>query len=133
VGRALADNGFGRLVSLEIDPANCAVAEDNVRRYGVTDQVSIVCGNSLDYRAEDGLDLCLFDSELSRRGEEFLYFLPRMVPGATVVFHDTNDAHRVVGQVIQWLMKRRLLVGMFLPTPRGIFLGQAVQPPPKQS
>lgn len=122
MGSALRDNGRGRLVSLEVDPESHAVASERIAAAGLQAQVELVRGASLEYVADETIDMALFDSELQLRGAEFKRFLPRLRDGAIVIFHDTNSAHQVVGATVADLVAAGDLDAIALPTPRGVTL-----------
>lgn len=120
IGRALRENGRGQLITIEVDPESFRVTADRIRGMNLRDYVQTVHGSSLDYTPSTSVDFALFDSELTIRCDEFRHFLPALSPGATVLFHDSNSAHRVVGEAVRGLVAKGFLDAMLLPTSRGL-------------
>lgn len=115
IGQALADNGHGRLVSLEID--SLCVQAARQRCQGLP--VDIVEGDSMTYVPEEPIDFAWFDSEVMLRTSEFQRYLPSMHSRTIVGFHDTGaDPHNsylnslVDAGLVSW--------PLYLPTPRGV-------------
>jgi len=128
-GTALRDNGFGRLISLEVDPevARCAMGE--IRKAGLNDWVEIITEKSLNFQPQGEVELALFDSAIDIRAEEFRHFYKNFAPGATVVFHGTGAQHHGMADAITELIDKGQLTGSFFPTPRGLFVGTVRRPP----
>lgn len=124
IGRALRENGFGMLVTLESDAENLEVARRRLERARLGEWVTPVEGASLEYNPPEGIDFLLLDSDLQIRGEEFLKFLPQINEGATVVFHDTSSRHQAVREAIADLVARGLLTTIEFATPRGLVLAR---------
>ena len=122
MGMALRENGCGSLISLEIDPESHAVATARIAAANLQEQATMVLGASLEYNVSGTIDMALFDSALELQGAEFRRFLPSLRPGAIVLFHDTNSAHRVVGESVWELVDAGLIDAIPLPTPRGVMI-----------
>lgn len=123
IGRALVANGFGALVTLDLNEEALKAAAKNLEAAGVTHVVSPILCDSLSYTPPNPLDFALFDSETTLREAEFRRFHQWLRPGALVVFHDTAPHHAVVGEAVKRLASEGLLTGIELPTPRGVFVG----------
>jgi predicted O-methyltransferase YrrM len=123
IGSAMRDNGFGKLISLELDPevARCALAEIESAR--LCDWVEVIIERSLTFQPENKLEFALLNSGIGARADEFRHFYDRLAPGATVVFHDTGAQHAGFAEGIKGLISQGRLAGSFFPTPRGIFVG----------
>jgi predicted O-methyltransferase YrrM len=128
IGRALKHNGRGELVTLEIDPDCCDVAERRIAEAGLDGVVRVVNQSSLAYETDRPIDFMLLDSHLKLRVREFRHFLPRLEPSAVVVFHDTSRTDKAVQAGIEELEADGLLQAMLLATPRGIAICQYTGP-----
>lgn len=126
IGSAMRDNGFGSLLSLEINPEAAMVAVERIKRHQVESYVSIHVKNSLEFEMEGHYQMALFDSEIPLRVLEFQRFYECLESGAVVVFHDTAPHHKGSADAVQNLIARGKLEGLFFPTPRGIFVGKVV-------
>lgn len=124
MGRALKENGFGRLVTLEIDATSCQVARERLRMHRLESIVTVLNQPSLTYEPSGPLDFLLLDSELGLREAEFKRFLPYLQQNAIIVFHDTSAEHGVVRAGIERLQRSGVLNAFFLATPRGIAVCQ---------
>jgi glycosyltransferase involved in cell wall biosynthesis len=129
IGRALVANGYGRLTTLEVNADAHACALENLKRYQVEHVVDALLLSSIEFTPTAKFDLVLFDSELVLRIEEFHRFRGWLSDDAVIVFHDTAPHHRIVGDAVNDLVAMGLIVGLDLPTPRGVFLGKLVPQP----
>jgi hypothetical protein len=125
VGQALRANGFGRLDTLEIDPRNARIATERIRQTGLADWVRVVASNSLEYIPDQPVDFLLMDSGLTIRGEEFRRFARHLTRHATIVVHDTGSTFPAVRAGIEGLVRDGMLTGLWIASPRGLFIGQA--------
>ena len=128
IGSALRDNGFGALTSIEINPDAAKVARDRVAEFGLDRSVSIHVETSLAFAPHGPYDLALFDSDIPIRAAEFLKFYEFLEPGSFILFHDTAPHHIGSADNIHDLIIMGLLEGLFLPTPRGLFVGKLIKP-----
>jgi predicted O-methyltransferase YrrM len=124
IARALADNGRGKLVTLELDPECCAFARKRIEAYGLSELATVIETKSLEYMPDEEIDFLFLDSAIDIRGAEFRHFQPRLRPGSLVVFHDTSSIHSIVREQIDQLVRQGHLHGVFVPTPRGIAITQ---------
>ena len=127
IGTAIAANGFGRLTTLEINGEAYECALENIQRYGIERFVEALLLSSMEYSPSEKLDMALFDSALALRGEEFYRFRPWFNDEAIIIFQGTAPHHKVVGDIVKTLAAAGMLVGLDLPTPRGIFIGKLVK------
>jgi glycosyltransferase involved in cell wall biosynthesis len=131
IASALRDNGFGHLLTIEQSNEVAEVAVRNIEQENLGGIITLRVANSLEAEVGDeSYDFALFDSDIPLRAGEFTKFYNKLEPGAIVVFHDTGaEFHDVGGEdnVVD-LMTMGLLEGLFLDTPRGIFVGRAVKP-----
>jgi glycosyltransferase involved in cell wall biosynthesis len=130
IASALRDNGFGHLWTIEQSDEVAEIALRNVEQENLGAFITLEVANSLEIEiGHDTYDFALFDSNVASKAAEFNKFYRELEPGAIVVFHDTEaEFHEAGGadNVID-LMTRGMLEGIFLDTPRGIFVGKAVK------
>jgi predicted O-methyltransferase YrrM len=118
IGRALAANGHGRLVSLEVDRDRALAA----RRRCAGLPVTILTRPSLGYDAPRTVGLLWLDSAIGLRVAEYHHFRPSLRPGAVVGFHDTGPQHGYRDDV-EALDGVRFV---YLRTPRGVSIGEVL-------
>lgn len=117
IGRALYDQGYGRLVTIETDPNFVAIARE--RCEGLP--VEFVCGSSLDYNPPlELIDFAFFDSLVQIRAQECERFWPFMHENTIVGFHDTGPHHPVTESLTELINDGKLQEPLLLPTPRGV-------------
>lgn len=123
IGRALATNGHGRLVTIELNPTRVASSRD--RCTGLP--VEIVQSSSLDWRpdADEAIGFAWFDSEIHLRAAEFKAYRPWMTPGVIVGFHDTGPQHKLQPDIEQ-LGRDGALKAIRLHTPRGVSFAEVL-------
>ena len=126
MAKAMQANGFGKLVSLDINADALALAKKHARAHAVDGVIDFRLEDSLTHTPQAQIELALLDSETPLREAEFRRFHPWFAPGATIVFHDTAPHHRVVGEGVRRLVGEGLLQGVELPTPRGLFVGRCI-------
>ena len=123
MGRALRENGRGKMVTIECDLYSHREAAGLIARTNLLDIVEVIHGSSLEFELSESADFLLFDSDLSIRGAEYEHFRPFFAPGALILFHDTSFEHRVVRDDLGPLFQKGELDGFFLSTPRGLSIG----------
>ena len=128
IASALRDNGIGHLVTIELNGEAAEVAARNIDDAGLTTFVTLRVADSLAIELSETYELALFDSDIPIRPAEFCRFYDRLKPGAIVLFHDTAGSHIGSADRVIDLMTMGMLEGIFLPTPRGIFVGRVVKP-----
>lgn len=127
IGRALARNGHGRLVTIELNAAKAAKATEAIARDFIeTDAgpsplpVTVVAGDSRAYTPEQPVDFAFFDSSFDARVPEYRHLRASFSPRAVVMFHDTGPHHPLRDKLRQ-LDDLDLI---YLPTPRGVAIGR---------
>lgn len=116
VGRALRQNGRGRLVTLEPDPGRARISRERCRGL----PVEVRQESSLDYTPDGPVDLAWFDSLFELRPLELRRYRRWMHPRTVVGFHDTGTHHPVLPLLRDLERDGLLLSPLFLPTPRGV-------------
>lgn len=124
---ALHQNGFGELVSLEVDPALVEHSRAVIEKSRVKNlPVRILHQSSMEYVPDQPIDFVWFDSLTHLRVPEFRRFYPWMHHRTVVGFHDTGPQHPT-RPWIQQLIDEGLLQAIFLPTPRGVCFGRVLK------
>lgn len=116
IGRALAVNGHGRLVTLEIDP----VLADRAASRLAGLPVDVVHASSLAWLPDRPVDFAWFDCDAHRRQDAFTHLRPYMHDRTVVGFHDTGPQHPVRGYLDELVALGVLEGPLYLPTPRGV-------------
>lgn len=122
IGRALADAGVGRLVTLEIDTTCIPTARE--RCAGLP--VEVVEMSSLDYVPDGPIDMLWLDSLIDLRVPEYLHLLPWFSDRSVVGFHDTGPQHPPsLRRELDLLVDTGMIdPPLYLPTPRGVALAR---------
>jgi predicted O-methyltransferase YrrM len=113
IGRALVDNGHGRLVTLETDEGLAELAAMQLRGL----PVEALHQSSMTFTPEQPIDMCWLDSETYLRVAEFALFRPFMHQGTLVGMHDTAPHHGAYGDMVDQIPGTR---SIRLHTPRGV-------------
>jgi len=127
IASALRDNGIGHLSTIELNREAAEVAARNIHQEGLTTFVTLHVANSLVIELSETYGLAFFDSDVPLHKAEFSRFYDRLESGAIALFHDTADHCGSADGVID-LTTMGMLEGIFLPTPRGIFVGRVLKP-----
>ena len=120
IGRALADNGHGRCVSLEIDPDK--VTSSRGRCAGLP--VDVLEVSSLDFTPAEPIGFAFFDSLLGLRLPELHRYRPWLPVGTIVGFHDTSPHMGTLGADLEALGDLRTIR---LRTPRGVTFAEVLR------
>lgn len=124
MARGLEANGFGRLISCELDRVVFEKAQEAIAASGLTKWIDLRNQSSLDLEIEGTIDLLFSDSELAVREQEVRRFLPQVSPDGLVVIHDAGSYKPVVRDAVSRMAAEGLISAVFLPTPRGLVLAQ---------
>lgn len=108
IGKALKNQGYGHLDSLEVDPSFA----DQARLLCLGLPVTIYTTDSLDFTPQGEYDLMFFDSSITARAGEMARFRRFASPRCVWVLHDSRNVNL------------KSLGGLQLPTPRGLALGR---------
>lgn len=127
MARALQANGFGRIVTIEYDPAVFAKARQNIDASGLAGWIEYRNASSLETRITGAIDLLYSDSDVSIREQEVRRFLPQIKPRGLVLIHDSSSHFRVVREAALRLEAEGLLSVVLLSTPRGLCIAQKRQ------
>ncbi len=135
IARALQDNGFGDVETVELDVNWYMATGEILTRLGGFEPVHLTLANSLDFiRDYDGraFDFALLDSSIPTRLLEFDALMQRnlLAPGAWVALHDTNPAHPMRGgaELFPDFVARQPYASrvrfLELPSPRGLLIAR---------
>lgn len=124
MAEGLDRNGFGKIISCELDPAVFAKARTNVAQSKFARWIDMRNESSLDMQIDGQIDLLFSDSDISIRESEIRRFLPLMNPNGLILIHDASSHLKTVREVAVRLQSEGLLSAIFLPTPRGLVIAQ---------
>jgi caffeoyl-CoA O-methyltransferase len=100
MARALPTNG--KLISLEYDPQHAAVAQKNIDRAGLTQQVEIRVGKALDIlpdlQSEAPFDMIFIDADKPPYAEYFQWALRLSRPGTLIVADNVIREGKVLSE-----------------------------------
>ena len=108
-------NGFG--VVITCDPVK-------VWQKTLHQRVQYHQTSSLDLMISLPIDLLFLDSEDKIRPLEVERFSALLHSRSVIVIHDTGGMHPELGKSVLSLQEQGLIHGVFLPTPRGLFVGR---------
>jgi predicted O-methyltransferase YrrM/glycosyltransferase involved in cell wall biosynthesis len=128
IGRALKANGIGQVDALESDADSARIAGERLRQAGLSDCARVVIGNTMEYAPAQPIQLLLLDSDIASRDAEFRRFAPHLARGALVVIHDAGSSQNSVRAGIeQFIREGKFTAGIWIGTPRGMFIAQAAE------
>lgn len=124
MAEGLKANGFGRMITVEFDPAVFAKAKQNIDASGLGNWIEYRNESSLETKINDPIDLLFSDSDVSIRESEIRRFLPQIKPRGLVLVHDASSHFRVVREAALRLEQEGLLSVVLLSSPRGLVIAQ---------
>ncbi len=124
MAEGLKENGFGRIITIEYDPAIFAKAKERIEASGLGNWIETRNVSSLDTRIEGTIDFLYSDSELKIREQEIRKFLPQLDPRGLIAVHDASSHFAVVREGVLRLEQEGLISVILLSTPRGLVLAQ---------
>lgn len=117
-------NGFGKIISCEVDPVVIAKAQQKIGESGLSQWIDLRQESSLDMKIDGTIDLLYSDSEITIREEEVRHFLPQINPHGLILIHDASSHLRVVREAAVRMQDEGLISVVCLPTPRGLVIAQ---------
>ena len=117
-------NGFGKIVSCEFDPVVFAKAQEKVAGSGLAEYIELRNESSLEMTVEGTIDILFSDSDMPIREAEVRRYLPQVRSTGLVLLHDASSHLKTVRDAAFQLEADGLLSCVFLPTPRGLVVGQ---------
>ena len=127
MAEGLKQNGFGKIVTCEPDPAVFAKAKEKIDSSGLQKWVDYRCEPSLKLQVSGTIDVLFCDSMPELREPEVRYFLPQMNPNGLVLMHDASSHLKTVREAALRMEKEGLISVVLLPTPRGLVIAQKRQ------
>ncbi|MGE5325004.1 MAG: O-methyltransferase [Actinomycetota bacterium] len=124
MARALQSNGFGRIITVEYDPAVFAKAKQNIDASGFGRWIEYRNASSLETTINGTIDLLYCDSDVNIREQEVRRFLPQVRARGLVLIHDASSHFKVVREAALRLEEEGLLSVVLLSTPRGLCIAQ---------
>lgn len=124
MAEGLSTNGFGRIITIEYDPAVFAKARENIQASGLSQWIECRNASSLETSIEGVIDLLYCDSGMNIREAEIRRFLPQVKPRGLVLAHDASSHFGVVREAALKLEQEGLLSVVLLSTPRGLVVAQ---------
>lgn len=124
IAEGLRENGFGRVITCELDPK---VYEESKKRFaasGLAEWIDLRNESSLEMKVEGRIDLLYCDSDLPLREQEVRRFLPQMNPHGLILMHDASSDLKIVRDGALKLESEGLISVVLLPTPRGLVVAQ---------
>lgn len=124
LAQGLKANGFGRLITIEFDPAIYAKAKERIQAAGLSDWVEARNESSTETKIDGTIDFLFSDSALAIREQEIRRLLPQVNPRGLIVIHDASSHFKIVREAALRMEKEGLISVVMLPTPRGLVLAQ---------
>ena len=124
IAEGLQANGFGRIVTCELDKKVYDAACQRFAASGLADWIDARNESSLEMQVDGRIDLLFCDSEGPLREQEVRRFLPQVNPNGLILIHDASSSLKIVREAALRLEAEGLLSVLLLPTPRGLVMAQ---------
>jgi predicted O-methyltransferase YrrM len=124
IAEGLKRNGFGKIISCELDPVVFAKAQEKIAASGLSEWIELRNESSLEMKVDGQIDILFSDSDMPIREPEVKRFLPQINPQGLVVLHDASSHLKVVREAALRMESEGLLSVVLLPTPRGLVVAQ---------
>jgi len=124
IAKGLQENGFGRLITCEFDPAVHAKAVARFRESTLHSYIDCRCCSSLDLEIGEPIDLLFCDSDLGVREREVRHFIARVNPFGLILMHDAGSRFGVVRDGAFRMESEGLISVITMSTPRGLVIAQ---------
>jgi predicted O-methyltransferase YrrM len=124
MAEGLKANGFGKLITIEFDPAIFAKAKERIDASGLGDWIEYRNASSLETPIEGTIDIFFSDSHLTIREQEIRRFLPQIDARGLILVHDASSHFKVVREAALRLEQEGLISVVLLSTPRGLVIAQ---------
>jgi len=124
IAQGLKANGFGRLITIEFDPAIHAKAKERIQAAGFADWVEARNESSTETKIDGTIDFLFSDSAIGIREQEIRRLLPQVSPHGLIAIHDASSHFKTVREAALRMEREGLISVVMLPTPRGLVLAQ---------
>jgi predicted O-methyltransferase YrrM len=124
MAEGLKANGFGKLITIEFDPAIFAKAKERIDASGLGDWIEYRNASSLETPIDGTIDIFFSDSHLTIREQEIRRFLPQIDARGLILVHDASSHFKVVREAALRLEQEGLISVVLLSTPRGLVIAQ---------
>jgi predicted O-methyltransferase YrrM len=124
IAEGLKRNGFGKVISCELDPVVFAKAQEKITASGLAEWIELRNESSLEMKIEGRIDILFSDSDMPIREPEVRRFLPQVNPQGLILLHDASSHLKIVREAALKLEAEGLLSVVLLPTPRGFVVAQ---------
>jgi predicted O-methyltransferase YrrM len=124
IAEGLKRNGFGKIISCELDPVVFAKAQEKIAASGLSEWIELRNESSLEMKIEGQIDILFSDSDMPIREPEVKRFLPQVNPQGLILLHDASSHLKVVREAALRMEAEGLLSVLLLPTPRGLVVAQ---------
>jgi predicted O-methyltransferase YrrM len=124
IAEGLKRNGFGKIISCELDPVVFAKAQEKIAHSELTEWIELRNESSLEMKIEGTIDLLFSDSDMPIREPEVKRFLPQINPQGLILMHDASSHLKTVRDAALKMEAEGLLSVILLPTPRGLVVAQ---------
>jgi predicted O-methyltransferase YrrM len=124
MAEGLKANGFGKLITIEFDPAIFAKAKERIDASGLGAWIEYRNASSLETPIDGTIDILFSDSHLTIREQEIRRFLPQIDARGLILVHDASSHFKVVREAALRLEQEGLISVVLLSTPRGLVIAQ---------
>ncbi len=124
IAEGLKRNGFGKIISCELDSLVFAKAQEKVAASGLSEWIELRNESSLEMKIDGQIDILFSDSDMPIREPEVKRFLPQINPKGLILMHDASSHLKIVRDAALKMEAEGLLSVVLLPTPRGLVVAQ---------
>lgn len=124
MARALQANGFGKIITIEHDPAVFEKGRQQIEASGLARWIEHRNASSLETSIAGEIDLLYCDSDVNIREQEVRRLLPQIKRRGLVLIHDASSHFKTVREAALRLEAEGLLSVVLLSTPRGLCVAQ---------
>ena len=124
MAEGLKENGFGKIITIEHDPAIFAKARERIGASGLSRWIENRQESSLEAQIDGTIDILFSDSWGPIREKEVRRFLPQIDPRGLILVHDAGSHFGVVREAMLRMEREGLISTVLVSTPRGIAIAQ---------
>jgi len=124
MAEGIAENGFGKIVTCELDERVFRAAKERIEKSRLGQWVDSRNESSLEMTVNGTIDVLFSDSEQSIREQEVRRFLPQMSPNGLILIHDAASCYDFVRKGALKMEQEGLISVVLMPTARGLVIAQ---------